>query len=148
MKYIFTVLLLLILFSCSDLDDANKDLCVATFCGEVKANQVNLTVYNNTGVDFEPFYWDIGGVRDTVEFFPLEQFACWTNHDSLTTNYFYAIGKSENQIYELDTIWVDSTDIRIIRSGNFSLELYRNDTSSDLLSALIEDYSGECRDFR
>ncbi len=148
MKYIFISFLVFSLFSCSEMEDANQDICIPIFCGDVINDQVNLTIYNDTGIDFDEFYWDIGGTTDSLEFFPLEQFACWTNHESLTNSYFYAKGKSGNAIFELDTIRVDSVDIRTIKTGNFALEVYRVDDSNNLFSVLIDDYSGECRGFK
>jgi hypothetical protein len=131
-----------------EMEDANQDLCVSPFCGDVIADKVNVTVYNDTEIDFDEFIWNIGGTIDTIKVLPLKQFTCWRNYDSLKTSYFYAIGVSGNQTYEMDSIWIDSNDMKSFRQGKVSLEIYRPSVNSNQLEYLfIENFNGDCRDF-
>lgn len=148
MKYFFIVLMLLSFIACSDLDEDNRDLCVSVFCGEIDPDKVNFTVYNDTNIDFDLFIWDVGGTKDTVELFSLKQYTCWYNYDSLNTTYFYAYGVSGNNKYALDTLQMNNEFVRHLESGNYALEIYRDGTSGRLSHLLIDNYSGECRDFQ
>ncbi|GAA5022804.1 hypothetical protein GCM10011506_00190 [Marivirga lumbricoides] len=148
MKYILIILLLISFVSCSEFDEDNKDLCVSVFCGEIDANQVNFTVYNNTNIDFDIFIWDVGGTKDTVELFSLKQYTCWYNYDSLNTAYIYAYGESGNNKYALDTLMMDQDFVRNLTKGNYALEIYRDGSSGNLSHLLIDNYSGECREFK
>lgn len=131
-----------------DMDDANEDnLCVSVFCGEVLDDKVNITIYNDTEIDFDEFIWNIGATTDTIEVLPLKQFNCWRNYDSLSTAYFYVEGISGKEVYKMDTIWVDSTDISLFESGKFALEIYRTDRSNKLNTLFIENFNEDCRDF-
>ncbi len=130
------------------MDDINQDnLCVSVFCGEVISDQVNITIYNDTEIDFDKFIWSIGSITDTVNVLPLKQFTCWKNYDSLSTGFFYVEGISGQQNYKMDTMWVDSVDIDSFQSGKFALEIYRSDRSSVLNALFIEEFNDDCRDF-
>ena len=148
MKYFFIVLALLTFASCSEFDEDSKDLCVSVFCGEIDPNQVNFTVYNDTNIDFDLFIWDVGGTKDTVELFSLKQYTCWYNYDSLNTSYIYVYGESGNTKYALDTLEMDQDLVRHLTRGNYALEIYRDGNSRNLSHFLVDNYSGECREFR
>lgn len=128
-------------------DDDKNNLCVSVFCGDVILDKVNITVYNDTEIDFDEFIWNIGTTVDTINVLPLKQFTCWKNYDSLTANYFYVIGVSGTQTFKMDTLWIDSASVESYQSGKFALEIYRSDRSNQLNTLFVEDFNEDCRDF-
>ncbi|MFT4741888.1 MAG: hypothetical protein ACI9XJ_002728, partial [Marivirga sp.] len=96
MKKNFAALLILLLASCMDADFENQDLCASFICGEPMLEQVNITVYNNTSVDFEEIIWSIGGKVDTINVLAFDQFSCWVNYDTVQTNYIFAHGIADD----------------------------------------------------
>jgi hypothetical protein len=146
MKHIFSFLfIVLVLSACMDLDQANQDLCTPVICGDIQTNKANLTLYNDTGVDFDSFYYDIGGYQDTIGFFPLKQYSCWINQDTINTEYLLAVGVSEDDVFESDTLWMEEL-AQVFTAGVFVLEVYRSESSNQLNLQLIEDYQGDCKD--
>ncbi|SMG15799.1 hypothetical protein SAMN05661096_00809 [Marivirga sericea] len=148
MKYIFSLVGMLILcLSCSEIEmTPNQDLCTPIVCGEIQNNDVNLALFNDSGIDFDTLYYDIGGQSDSIGFFPLNQYTCWINLDTLNTEYFLALGVSDSQVFRSDTLWMQQNS-EMFTTGVFVLEIYRMESSDKLDLDFVEDYSGECRDF-
>lgn len=146
MKYIFTFSILIFLsIACSDFEQLNQDLCIPVACGEIENTKVNLALFNDSGVDFDSLYFDIGGQKDSIGFFPLQQYTCWINLDSLTTEYFFAVGSSDQNIFKSDTLWLDE-NAEIFITGLFVLEIYRFEPENKLEFQFVEDYTEECKD--
>jgi hypothetical protein len=147
MKYIFSFIAMLLLsFSCSEMEmTPNQDLCTPIVCGEIQNNNVNIALFNDSGVDFDALYYDIGGQYDSIGFFPLKQYTCWINLDTLNTEYFLAKGVSGNEVFQSDTLWMQQNS-EVFTSGVFILEIYKNESDDSLDLDFVEDYSGECRD--
>ena len=147
MKQIFTLLVIsAFVFSCSELELGNEDLCTPVVCGEILNDKVNLAIYNDSGVDFDVLYYDIGGQSDSIDFFPLKQYTCWINVDTLKIEYYLAKGISENEVFESDTLWMQS-NAEILTSGIYVLEIYQAEIDNKLVFQFVDNYSGECRDF-
>ncbi len=127
-----------------DMDQVSQDLCIPVVCGDIQSKKANLALFNDSGVDFDALYYDIGGQKDSVGFFPLKQYTCWINLDTLNTEYFLAEGISDNIIYQSDTLWMHE-DAEIFTSGVFVLEIYKAETDNTLTLEFVEDYSGECK---
>ncbi|WP_375577996.1 hypothetical protein ABWH96_13180 [Marivirga tractuosa] len=145
MKYILSLLvLILISFSCSDMELTSQDLCIPVVCGKLENNDVNLALYNDSGVDFDALYYDIGGQNDSVGFFPLKQYTCWINLDTLKTDYFLARGISDDIVFQSDTLWMQQK-AKILTSGVYVLEIYKEESNNELYLQFVEDYSGECK---
>lgn len=146
MKYIFSFLfLILVSFACSDFEQLNQDICIPVVCGEVQNSKANLALFNDSGVDFDSFYYDIGGHQDSVGFFPLQQYTCWINMDTINTEYILAKGISSNIVYQSDTLWMDS-NAQTFSQGVFVLEIYMYENNNKLDLQFVEDYTGECKD--
>lgn len=127
-----------------DMDQINQDLCIPVVCGEIQNNKANLALFNDSGVDFDVLYYDISGQSDSIGFFPLKQYTCWINIDSLNTDYFIAKGLSDNQVYKSDTLWLNQNS-EAYTSGVFVLEIYHSNIDNKLNLQFVEDYSGECK---
>ncbi len=126
-----------------DLDQVNQDLCIPVICGDTHSDKVSLAIYNDTGIDFDSFYFDIGGESDSTGFLPLKQYTCWYNFDTLNTEYFVAAGISEDKSYQSDTLWLNSV-ADIYTRGIYVLEILRlND--DDLSFNFIEEFEGDCK---
>ncbi len=145
MKNFLSILFVLIFtFGCMNLDDASHDLCIPVICGDIEADEVSLAIYNGSGIDFDTFYFDIGGESDSTGFFPLQQYTCWYNFDTLNTEYFVASGVSENNTFQSDTLWLDS-DSEIYTKGTYVLEILRSDDDK-LFFDFLEELEGDCKD--
>jgi hypothetical protein len=145
MKYFLSILFVLFFtVGCMELDDANQDLCIPVVCGSTQANKVNLAIYNDSGIDFDSFYFDISGASDSTGFLPLQQYTCWYNFESLNTEYFVASGISENVSYTSDTLWLNSAS-EIYTSGLYVLEILQSDDST-LSFEFNEEFDGQCKD--
>jgi len=145
MKYVFSAILLALIWSCADFDEDNADLCTQVFCGEIEPDKVNFTVYNTTALDFEEFIVSVGGQVDTIFVLNNNQFTCWANLDSLYTNYIYASGISEGQVYESDTIVLSNdASLSAAYSGNFKLDVVRITNTRGLTFSLFEGFDGDC----
>lgn len=127
-----------------DLDDASQDLCIPVICGTTQTDKVSLAIYNDSGIDFDSLYFDIGGQSDSSGFLPLQQYTCWYNFDSLNTEYFIATGFSENNTFNSDTLWLGS-ESEIYMNGVYVLEIIRSD-DDHLSFAFLEQFDGECKD--
>ncbi|WKV11671.1 hypothetical protein [Marivirga harenae] len=146
MKYIFTFsILVLVSIACSDFEQLNEDLCIPVVCGEIHNSDANLALFNDSGVDFDTFYYDIGGYQDSVGFFPLQQYTCWINIDTISTEYILAQGISDNIVYQSDTLWMDA-NAQTFAQGVFVLEIFMIDSDNKLEFQFVEDYTGECKD--
>lgn len=146
MRYFFSLFLLIIVSSsCMDLDQINQDLCIPVVCGDIQNSKANLALFNDSGVDFDTLFYDIGGQKDSVGFFPLKQYTCWINLDTLNTEYFLAKGISDKVIFQSDTLWMHQ-NAEIFTSGVYVLEIYRAEADNSLTLQFVEDYSGECKD--
>ncbi|WKK80909.2 hypothetical protein [Marivirga arenosa] len=128
-----------------DLENMDQSLCVPVVCGEIQNNKANFALYNDTDIDFDSFYYDIGGYNDSIDFFPLDQYTCWVNTDTLNISYFVAKGKINNQDYTSDTLWMQE-NARAYTSGTFVLEIYKVESSNKLEFQFEDDYQGECKD--
>lgn len=145
MKYFLSILFVLFFaFGCMDLDEVNQDLCIPVICGNTHTDKVNFTIYNDSGVDFDSFYFDIGGESDSTGFLPLQQYTCWYNFDTLNTEYFVASGISENDSFQSDTLWLGS-DAETYSSGIYVLEILRSDDDK-LTFDFLEEFEGDCKD--
>jgi len=145
MKYFLSILILSFLaFSCMDLDEVNQDLCIPVICGTTNSDKVNFTVYNDSGIDFDSFYFDIGGESDSTGFLPLQQYTCWYNYDTLNTSYFVASGISENEYFHSDTLWLNS-EAETYTDGIYVLEILRSD-DNELTLEFLEEFEGDCKD--
>lgn len=146
MKYIFSFLFLIIVsVACSDFEQLNQDLCIPVVCGEVQNSKANLALFNDSGVDFDTFYYDIGGHQDSVGFFPLQQYTCWINMDTINTEYILAKGISNNIVYQSDTLWMGS-NAQSFSQGVFVMEIFMFEDNNELDLQFVEDYTGECKD--
>jgi hypothetical protein len=146
MKYIFSFsILILVSIACSDFEQLNQDLCIPVVCGEVQNNKANLALFNDSGVDFDTFYYDIGGHQDSVGFFPLQQYTCWINMDTINTEYVLAKGISNNIVFQSDTLWMGA-NAQTFSQGVFVLEIYMFEDNNKLEFEFVEDYTGECKD--
>jgi len=146
MKHFFSIFLLIALsFSCMELDEANQDLCIPVVCGEIQNDNPNLALFNGSGIDFDSLFYDIGGQRDSVGFFPLNQYTCWINLDTLKTDYIFAKGISDNDVFPSDTLWMQQ-NTEAFTSGVFVLEIYKLGDNNKLEFQFVEDYDGECKD--
>ncbi|MGJ3236170.1 hypothetical protein [Marivirga sp.] len=146
MKYIFSFLFLIIVsVACSDFEQLNQDLCIPVVCGEVQNSKANLALFNDSGVDFDTFYYDIGGHQDSVGFFPLQQYTCWINMDTINTEYILAKGISNNIVYQSDTLWMGS-NAQTFSQGVFVMEIFMFEDNNELDLQFVEDYTGECKD--
>ncbi|MFQ3214476.1 MAG: hypothetical protein ACI9C9_002015 [Marivirga sp.] len=143
MKKNFAALLILLLASCMDADFENQDLCASFICGEPMLEQVNITVYNNTSVDFEEIIWSIGGKVDTINVLAFDQFSCWVNYDTVQTNYIFAHGIADDSVYISDSLFIDTTIADTITAGNYLIRLTLA-ASDKLAFSLVENYSVEC----
>jgi len=144
MKYFLSVLFVLIFaFGCMDLDDASQDLCIPVICGNTQVDKVNLAVYNDSGIDFDSFYFDIGGEADSTGFLPLQQYTCWYNFDTLRTDYFIASGISEEDSFHSDTVWLNS-EAKSYTRGIYVLEILRSDDNK-LTFEFLEEFEGDCK---
>jgi hypothetical protein len=143
MKKNFAALLILLLASCMDADFENQDLCASFICGEPMLEQVNITVYNNTSVDFEEIIWSIGGKVDTINVLAFDQFSCWVNYDTVQTNYIFAHGIADDTVYISDSLFIDTTIADTITAGNYLIRLTLA-ASDKLAFSLVENYSVEC----
>lgn len=126
-----------------DLDQANEDLCVPIICGKIDNQQVNLAIYNDTGIDFDSFYFDIGGTSDSVGFLPLQQYSCWYNFETLNTEYFLASAVSEGKVFKSDTVW-RTDDAKFFNKGVFVVEVTKID--EQFFFDFVEEYNGDCKD--
>jgi hypothetical protein len=146
MKYYFTFsIIILLLLACSDFEQLNQDLCIPVVCGEVQNSKANLALFNDSGVDFDTFYYDIGGHQDSVGFFPLQQYTCWINMDTINTEYILAKGISNNIVYQSDTLWMGS-NAQSFSQGVFVMEIFMFGDNNELDLQFVEDYTGECKD--
>ncbi len=145
MKYILSILFIsIVAFGCMDMDDASQDLCIPVICGSTQVDKVSLAIYNDSGIDFDSFYFDIGGQSDSTGFLPLQQYTCWYNFDTLNTEYFIASGISENVSFNSDTLWLDSESEKFT-SGVYVLEILRSDDKK-LSFDFLEEFDGGCKD--
>lgn len=126
-----------------DADFENQDLCASFICGEPMLEQVNITVYNNTSVDFEEIIWSIGGKVDTINVLAFDQFSCWVNYDTVQTNYIFAHGIADDTVYISDSLFIDTTIADTITAGNYLIRLTLA-ASDKLAFSLVENYSVEC----
>lgn len=126
-----------------DADFENQDLCASFICGEPMLEQVNITVYNNTSVDFEEIIWSIGGKVDTINVLAFDQFSCWVNYDTVQTNYIFAHGIADDSVYISDSLFIDTTIADTITAGNYLIRLTLA-ASDKLAFSLVENYSVEC----
>jgi hypothetical protein len=148
MKYYFTFsILILLLLSCSDFEQSNQELCIPVACGEIQNGKANLALFNDSGIDFDTFYYDIGGHQDSLGFFPLQQYTCWNNIDTLNTEYIVAKAVSNDMIYESDTLWTEP-NARTLSEGVFVLEIFLLQSEKKLEFQFVEDYTGECKDIQ
>ncbi|ADR20290.1 hypothetical protein MATR_20930 [Marivirga tractuosa] len=144
MKYFLSILFVSFLaFSCMDLDDTSQDLCIPVICGNTQNDKVNFTVYNDSGIDFDSFYFDISGESDSTGFLPLQQYTCWYNFDTLNTTYFVASGISEDESFHSDTLWLNSSN-ETYTSGIYVLEVLRSDDDK-LTFDFKEEFEGDCK---
>jgi len=127
-----------------NLDEVNQDLCIPVICGSTQPAKVNLAVYNDSGVDFDSFYFDVGGESDSTGFLPLQQYTCWYNFDTLNTTYFVAAGKSQSLLFKSDTLWLN-TDAEVYNNGVYVLEILRSDDNK-LSFEFLEEFEGQCKD--
>ncbi|WKK74479.1 hypothetical protein QYS49_22470 [Marivirga salinae] len=147
MKYILPILFIsIVAFGCMDMDDASQDLCIPVICGSTQADKVSLAIYNGSGIDFDSFYFDIGGQSDSTGFLPLQQYTCWYNYDTLNTEYFIASGISENVSFTSDTLWLESESEKFT-SGVYVLEILRSDDNK-LSFDFLEEFDGGCKDLQ
>lgn len=147
MKKLIIALVVLILGACMDADFVNEDLCTSTRCGEPIQNQVNITVYNNTSVDFEQLIWSMGGEIDTINVLAFDQFSCWKNYDTINMTYVFANGILGESSYLSDTLFFDATIADTITSGNYKLTI--NLVKDTKLGLDVEEgYGGECVSFQ
>lgn len=146
MRYFFSLFILIsVSWACSDFEQMNQDLCIPVVCGEVENTEANLALFNDSGVDFDTFYYDIGGHQDSVGFFPLQQYTCWINLDTINTEYVVARGLSNNVVYQSDTLWMEENAETFSR-GIYVLEIYMYEQNNQLEFQFVEDYTGECKD--
>lgn len=130
-----------------DADYTNQDLCTFVTCGELMQDKVNITVYNNTDIDFDTLYWSIGGQSDTINVLAFDQFSCWKNFDSLSTAYLYAEGVSFGDRYFSDTVYLDVDRVDTVNDGNYRLTVYQVNGGAELSFSLYEGYDGQCVSF-
>jgi hypothetical protein len=143
MKKKFTAILILVCSSCMDADFENQDLCASVICGEPIQEQVNVTVYNNTSVDFEEIIWSIGGKVDTINVLAFDQFSCWVNYDTIYAAYIVAHATSDDTTYKSDSLFTNSAILDTVTTGNYLIRLTLSDGEKLALS-LVENYGGEC----
>lgn len=145
MKYFLSILFVLFFaFGCMDSDQFNQDLCIPVICGDTQTDKVNLTIYNDSGIDFDSFYFDIGGESDSTGFLPLQQYTCWYNFDTLNTEYFIASGISQNVFFHSDTLWLGAAT-ETYTKGLYVLEILRKDDNK-LTFEFLEEFDGGCKD--